>query len=129
MTGQKNPGRSLEGRVALVTGAGRGIGEAIVRGLAAEGAAVALVARTRSEIERLAGELPGKHFAIAADVTKEDEVARSIEGSVKALRPIDILVNNAGHSVRGAIGEMPIAEWRALVDVNLIGPYLYCHGL
>jgi NAD(P)-dependent dehydrogenase (short-subunit alcohol dehydrogenase family) len=124
-------GTLLDGRTALVTGAGRGIGTAIAHALAAEGAAVAVVARSGNEIEQVTHDLRARGanaISAVADVTRESDVVASIEATTRELGPIDILVNNAGRAVRGAIGEMSVEEWRQLVDINLIGPYLYCRG-
>ncbi len=123
---------SLAGRVALVTGAGRGIGEAIARALAEEGAALALVARTMPEVDRLAAELRakgGRAFAFSADVANPAEIQASIDATIAALGPIDILVNNAAFAERGAIDEQSPELWRRTVDVNLMAPYFYCRGV
>ena len=84
----------IEGRVALVTAATRGIGLAIARALAREGVRVSIVARTESDVERVARELAG--FGVAADVTTEEGCRRSFEETSHNLGPIDILVNNYG---------------------------------
>ena len=84
----------IEGRVALVTGATRGIGLAIAQALAREGVRVSIVARTESDVERVARELDG--FGVAADVTSEDGCLRSVAETTHNLGPIDILVNNYG---------------------------------
>jgi len=81
--------------VALVTGAGRGVGKVIAEGLAREGFLVAVVARTTGEIEATAAELDGA-IAITADVTKADEVGRAVTQAEAELGAIDLLVNNAG---------------------------------
>ena len=84
----------IEGRVALVTGATRGIGLAIAQALAREGVRVSIVARTEADVRRVARELGG--FGVAADVTTEEGCRRSVEETVHNLGPIDILVNNYG---------------------------------
>ncbi len=119
---------SLAGRVALVTGAGRGIGDAIVRALVEEGAAVSLVARSTVEIEALAAELSAKGartFAVRADVADVAQIEASVTATVAALGPVDILVNNAAFAVRGAITEQAPETWQNTVDVNLLAPYHY----
>ena len=91
--------KRLEGRVAVVTGASSGIGEAIAEALAAEGAAVALAAR---RAEKLAGVVSrieaagGRAMAFATDVTQRDQVKRLITATEEAMGPVDIMVNNAG---------------------------------
>ena len=90
---------SLEGRVAVVTGGGRGIGRAIAHAFARQGADLALAARTKEEIERTAKEveqLGRRAVPIVADVSDEEAVGRLIEGTVKEFGTLDILVNNAG---------------------------------
>lgn len=84
----------IEGRVALVTGATRGIGLGIAQALAHEGVRVSIVARTEADVERVARELEG--FGIAADVTTEEGSRRSVEETEHKLGPVDILVNNYG---------------------------------
>ena len=84
----------IEGRVALVTAATRGIGLAIAQALAHEGARVAVVARTRADVERVATSING--LAVAADVTTEDGCRKAVEETTKDLGPVDILVNNYG---------------------------------
>lgn len=89
----------LEGRVALVTGGGRGFGRAIALRLAAEGAAVAVTSRTESQLERVVSEIQtsgGKGFAVAGDVTKPGDVKRVVREATKHYGPISLLVNNAG---------------------------------
>ncbi|MFI5178616.1 MAG: SDR family NAD(P)-dependent oxidoreductase [Vicinamibacterales bacterium] len=114
----------LRGQVAVVTGAGRGLGRAYATTLARAGATVALVARTATEIEDAAAEIArdgGVARAFPADVTTPGALAPVI----KALGPVDLLVNNAG--LRGPIGPFwdadPAEYWRA-IDVNLRGPIL-----
>ena len=114
----------LRGQVAVVTGAGRGLGRAYATTLAREGATVALVARTATEIEDAAAEIVrdgGVARAFPADVTTPGALAPVIE----ALGPVDLLVNNAG--LRGPIGPFwdadPTEYWRA-IEVNLHGPIL-----
>ena len=113
----------MTGRVAIVTGAGRGIGRATALTLAARGAHVMGVSRTESELESLAREAPIE--TLAESVATEEGCARIIEETRRRLGPIDILVNNAG---MGSVGERPIWEqeperWRQSLSVNLYGPF------
>ena len=122
-----------EGSVALVTGAGRGIGKAIALGLAREtGAAVAVVARTESEIRDVASEISrngGRAIAVRADLLDRQQIERSVETTEKELGPIDILVNNGGDNHLGLLEEQDPDEWWRIVDVNLRATHLYCRGV
>jgi NAD(P)-dependent dehydrogenase (short-subunit alcohol dehydrogenase family) len=124
---------ALAGRVAWVTGAGRGIGAATARRLAAAGARVALCARTAAEVEAVAADLSGgggasggasSAYAAACDVGREDEVAAFARAATKALGPIDVLVNNAGILLVQPLAETTADEWRAVLHVNLDGAFL-----
>jgi meso-butanediol dehydrogenase / (S,S)-butanediol dehydrogenase / diacetyl reductase len=119
-------------RTALVTGASRGIGRAIALGLAREGAAVALVARTRGDLEAVAGEIEGhggRAAVVVADVARPDDITRSIDEAVARLGPIDILVNNAGTNDLGRFEEIAPDAWWQQVEVHLRTPYLFCRGV
>jgi NADP-dependent 3-hydroxy acid dehydrogenase YdfG len=118
--------KTLEGTVALVTGASSGIGEATAAALADEGARVALVARRRDRLEALAERL-GKDRAmvIEADVTDPDLAAGAVAQVVGQLGRLDTLVNNAGVMLLGPIVGAPLEEWQRMVNLNLLG-LLYC---
>jgi len=118
----------LDGAVALVTGASSGIGEATAVELAAQGAAVALVARRRSRLEELAARLADRGSRVAvieADVGEEAQAQRAVEQAVRELGRLDILVNNAGLMLLGPVEGAPLSEWREMVSVNVNG-LLYC---
>src|SRR5215210_7204576 len=87
---------TLEGTVALVTGASSGIGEATARALAAQGAAVAVVARRKDRLDALAAELGDRALAIEADVTQQDQAVGAVGHAVDELGRLDVVVNNAG---------------------------------
>ena len=119
----------LAAKTAIVTGGGGGIGCAIAEALAAAGAAVALCGRNRDKLEQAAADIRaagGKALAVAADVTSEDEVARLFRDAVAAHGPLDILVNNAGAFGGGPSDELPLAQWRAMLEVNLTGAFICC---
>lgn len=119
----------FSGKVAVVTGGGYGIGEAIVRELASEGAAVVIAARSRTKIESLAEELRqsgGRAEAAVTDVANEDDVRRMVDHAIKAFGRIDILVNNAGIAGPTKLAtEISSVEWHETIEVNLTGAF-YC---
>jgi NAD(P)-dependent dehydrogenase (short-subunit alcohol dehydrogenase family) len=108
---------------AIVTGGGRGIGEAVARALTARGLAVTVFARTAAEVERVVQE-GGAALAVAGDVSSEGDVARLLAEHERRLGPCDLLVNNAGVMVRGAVDSIPPEQWRHSLEVNLTGPFL-----
>jgi NADP-dependent 3-hydroxy acid dehydrogenase YdfG len=110
-----------EGRVAVVTGASSGIGEATARALAAAGYRVALLARRRDRISALADELGHGSIAIAADVTNRDSIVAAA-GRVQAeLGGADVLVNNAGVMLLGPFDTEQRDDYRQMIEVNLLG--------
>lgn len=113
---------SLNGRVALVTGASSGLGVQFAKALAENGAAVALVARRADRLKSLKDEIEGKGgraVAIEADVTDHAAVARAFDAAEKAFGTVTILVNNAGIAHGGRAVEMPPEEWRKVLSTNL----------
>jgi NADP-dependent 3-hydroxy acid dehydrogenase YdfG len=109
------------GRVAVITGASSGIGEATARALAADGHRVALLARRAERIEALAAELGDGALAIEADVTDRDSLVAAAERVQSELGGADILVNNAGVMLLAPFSSDQIAEIRQMVEVNLLG--------
>lgn len=120
----------LSGQVAVVTGAGRGIGEGIARVLSEAGAAVVLAARRANEVERVAKELRGlgrKALAVPTDVTDEAAVEALARSAVGAFGALDIWVNNAGGSpIAAPLVELPRAEWDATLALNLTAVWVCC---
>ena len=118
----------LDGRVALVTGAGSGIGQASARLLAAEGARVALVGRTESELEETRGQIDsagGKSVAIEADVTRPEAVERAVRRVEDTWGRLDVVVANAGvNGVWAPIEELQPKEWDDTIGINLTGSFL-----
>jgi 3-oxoacyl-[acyl-carrier protein] reductase len=114
--------RSLEGKVALITGGGRGIGKETALLFAQEGAAVAVSATTKSQIEEVAAEVRGlgvPGLALQADVGYGDQVERMVARTVAELGPIDILVNNAGSFNVGEVKDFDEDVWDSSMRVNL----------
>lgn len=123
--------QTLAGTVALVTGASSGIGAATARALAAEGAAVALLARRADRLAELKTEIEsagGRALVTQADVTDADEVTAAIAATVDGLGRLDILVNNAGLLRMGDAADAPLADWDALVSVNVSGVLYAAHA-
>ncbi len=117
----------LEGRTALVTGAGRGIGAETARALARAGARVTVAARSRDEVEETARsirDLGGEALVITCDVTDERQVDDMVAASTEAWGPTDILVNNAGTSSSNPLHRVTLGEWRRVMDVNATGTFL-----
>jgi citronellol/citronellal dehydrogenase len=124
----------LEGKVAIVTGASRGIGKAIALALAVEGARVVVAART----EREGGPFPGTIYKTAdeiralgksalpvkTDVTNEDSVEELVKKTLQEFGAIDILVNNAGINIAGKVLDIPVKRWDLVIAVNLRGTFL-----
>lgn len=117
----------LASKVAVITGAGRGIGRAIALGYAAEGASICCAARTTAEIENVAEEIRnagGSAITAQTDVTRYDEVERMNKAAADAFGGIDIVVINAGGNIAaGSIESSDPDEWAATIDLNLKGAY------
>ena len=119
--------QNLDGRVAVITGASSGIGEATARALAQAGAAVALLARREDRVQALADELgEGRALAVRADVTDEASLRAAAE-RVAELGRVDILVNNAGQMLLSEFAAGKVDEWRAMIDINLTGALVTTH--
>ena len=126
---------SLQGRVALVTGGGRGIGRAIALALAQQGANVGVTARTVGELDevvRAVAAAGGRALAIAADLTAADAPGRVVAAMIAGLGPVDILVNNAG--IGSSADPRPVAEyddafWEQTLALNLTAPYRLCKAV
>ena len=123
--------RTLDGKVALITGGSRGLGRAMAVALGAEGATVALVARDKAKLEESAAEVVkagGKASIHIADVASESEVA-ALEKELSArYGKIHILINNAGINLRKTITEFTFDEWNSVVNTNLTSVFLLCRA-
>jgi len=121
----------LEGKVALVTGAGAGLGRAVALCLAEEGAHVFAVSIVRAELDELADAAAGSSRsvqALEADVGDEADTARVADTVLEGQGRLDVLVNNAGVIAVKPIEETEPAEWDRVLRTNLRGPYLYCRA-
>jgi NAD(P)-dependent dehydrogenase (short-subunit alcohol dehydrogenase family) len=121
----------LDGRVAVVTGASKGLGEAIALALAGAGARLALVARDAGQLEQAAAALRqggAEAEPFAADVRDESQVAALAAAVEARFGGVHILVNNAGVNVRKNLTDFTLEEWRRVVDTNLTGVFLMCRA-
>lgn len=117
----------LSGKVALVTGGGRGIGKVAAEALGAAGASVVITGRRDEYLAPTVEELTQQGIACAkvvADVTQPDDIARAVDGALSAFGHIDLLINNAGQTWGQATEDMPFERWRQVIDVNLNGMFL-----
>ncbi len=137
----------VDGKVAVVTGAGRGIGKAIALTLAEAGADVVLVARTREQIEHTAEEvhkLKRKALVIPVDVTQEDQVKKVIDQAISQFGKVDILVNNAGVLIIKPVSRSPgasalegeitgealtLEDWHQVLDTNLTSAFIFAQAV
>jgi len=119
----------LTGKIAIITGASRGIGKSIACALAAQNATVILVARSKKDIQSLAQQITstgGKAQAIPLDISQEKEVIDFFNDIVKRYGKLDILINNAGVNARGKILETPMDALDNVMKVNIRGTFLCC---
>lgn len=122
----------IDGKVAIITGASAGIGEATAIALAAEGAKVALVARRGDRLEALAQKIAaagGEALAIVADITNDAQIQTIVDKTKATWGQIDILVNNAGIALIGEIATSDPADWRRMIDLNLVALMNFTHAV
>ncbi len=119
---------TLDGTVALVTGASSGIGAATARALAAKGATVALAARRKDRLAALAtsiGDRGGSALVLESNITDQQQAQDAVERTVAELGRLDTLVNNAGLMLLGPTVDAPLLEWHQMIEINVLG-LLYC---
>jgi len=118
----------LKGKAAVVTGATRGIGLAIARALAGEGARVVVAARRADEVERVAAALGGGALGVACDVRHAEQCERLMSQAVATCGRLDVLVNNAGLGVFAPVEEMSLEDWHRQFETNLDGVFYCCRA-
>jgi NAD(P)-dependent dehydrogenase (short-subunit alcohol dehydrogenase family) len=121
---------SLKGKLAIVTGGGRGIGQVIAVGLAKAGAEIAIISRTGAdETVKLIEKAGGKAYSLLADTTDEAAVDSALKEILARSGSINILFNNAGICYNKGTLESSIAEWREVIDINLTGSYIMARAV
>ena len=118
---------SLEGHIALVTGSAQGLGNRIARGMLDAGAKVVLSDISQTALDKAVAELKEEGYDAAAyafDISNEEQVEKAVTQIEEQVGPIDILVNNAGIHKRDLLINMPVENWRKVIDVNLTGAFI-----
>lgn len=122
---------TLSGRVAVITGASRGLGKAMAIALAGAGARLALVSRDTAQLETTASavrEAAAEAHIFRTDVTDEQQVLQLERDVVARLGPVHILINNAGTNIRKSVPEFTLEEWHTVMDTNLTSAFLLCRS-
>ncbi len=114
----------LEGKIAIVTGAGSGIGRACAIGLAREGARVALIGRRKDRLESVAREIGDKALVLAADISKKPDIDRMVEQTAAHFGGLNVLVNNTGVLYAGTVEQVTEQQWDETFNVNVRGVWL-----
>ncbi|MDR3365021.1 MAG: SDR family oxidoreductase [Clostridiales Family XIII bacterium] len=114
----------LEGKAAIITGGGVGIGAAIAKGFLAEGAKVLVTGRRKEKLEELTAGLPADSIAYCAgDITKIEDAEAMVEAAVSKFGKLDVLVNNVGIDPAGTVTEIPVQQWLDIINTNLTGTF------
>ena len=115
----------LEGKTAIITGGGGGIGAAVAERFVAEGAKVCIVGRRENVLDEMIRKLPaGTAVKCQGDVSEPSDIARIVETALTFNGKVDILINNAGIGTEGSVASVSLSEWRRTVEVNLVGPFM-----
>ena len=115
----------LEGKVALITGGGTGIGAALARRFVAEGATVCITGRRAEKLEEVEASLPaGSCLTVIGDVRRADDTRRMVDEALSVSGRLDVLVNNAAANLAGSIVDMELETWQEMLDTNLTGTFL-----
>lgn len=123
---------TLNGKTALITGAGRGIGRGIALAFAQAGCDVAVAARTWSELNETADKaraLGVRAVPLQCDVTEPEDITRTVEATLASFKQVDVLINNAGYAFFRPVNEIPVEEWKRMLDVNLTAPFLFTQAV
>jgi meso-butanediol dehydrogenase/(S,S)-butanediol dehydrogenase/diacetyl reductase len=115
----------LTGKVALITGGGRGLGAAIVKRFVNDGAKVCISGRRKEKLEQTAAAYPAGSVAVCpGDVSRVEDVAEMVKAALDIAGKIDVLVNNAATDNKGKVTDLAPEAWKRVIDVDLTGPYL-----
>jgi NAD(P)-dependent dehydrogenase (short-subunit alcohol dehydrogenase family) len=122
---------NLNGKVAVITGASKGLGKAMAVALGAAGASIALISRDAEElnaVKQAVEKLGGKALVFPTDITEEDQIRKLEHEVAQAFTGVDILINNAGINLRKPLVEFTLEEWRRVLDTNLTSVFLMCRS-
>lgn len=119
----------LKGKVALITGASRGVGLTIAKTFAKEGAKLALCSRSEADMKLAAKGIGKNAQPLACDVTKPEEIEAMVAKAVKHFGHVDVLVNNAGDAISAPLDKTDLDLWRRMIETNLTSVYLCCKAV